>query len=179
VISLRAADSALADGTLLTGETTLELDFSALTTVGTYRVCVAGLGCSWSFKVGPAALGGAFYVHARGLYHQRCGTNLTAEHTRWARNDVHHTLKGGHPPEDNDYRDHSADNWGWRNEDGSFAPQKWFDVVAATATEETLPGVAGGWHDAGDFDRRDFHFGVVSDLVNAYLVRSFAKPYPL
>lgn len=100
-IALRAEDTTISiNGGLipLTGETILELDFSSLATVGTYHLQVDGVGISRSFKVGRDALGEAFYIHARGLFHQRCGTNLTAEHTRWERDDVHRTLKGGHPP---------------------------------------------------------------------------------
>ena len=42
------------------------------------------------------------------------------------------------------------------------------DLVVA-ATNEALPNVTGGWHDAGDFDRRSFHLRAVEDLVVTYL----------
>ena len=51
-VAHRADDGKLSDGTPLTGETVLEMDFTALTTQGLYHIQVDGLGCSWSFRVG-------------------------------------------------------------------------------------------------------------------------------
>jgi hypothetical protein len=198
----------------LLGETVLELNFTSYSptpatddsptaTTHHYRLMVPGVGVSWPFSIGQEALGEAFYLHARGLYHQRCGLNLTENFTAWPRGDAHQTYRGGHPPQDDDYKDHTAEGWGFRkrlsNGSYEFASVSWFDVVGWRAQRlakeskqqeqeeeeernyttkepfgaEPLPNVRGGWHDAGDFDRRDFHFGVVSDLVHAYL----AKPH--
>jgi len=43
-------------------------------------------------------------------------------------------------------------------------------MVAATATEEELTNVYGGWWDAGDFDRRTYHFQIVDELLSVYLL---------
>ena len=171
VIELRATDTTVEsrDNASLTGETVLDFDFSALTTPGAYYIQVDGLGRSWGFDIGGSALGEAFFTHARGLYHQRCG-DLEPEFTNWPRNDAHVTYRGGHPPLDDDYRDHSAEGWGFVDEAGQFVSTSWFDIVERQSTEEELPAVLGGWHDAADFDRRNFHFRVVSNLVHTYLM---------
>ena len=183
------------DGAPLLGENILELNFSAFVPSPYndgdrhFRLQVPGIGVSWPFDVSQDALGNAFFLHARGMYHQRCGTNLTSNFTAWARGDIHRTFRGGHPPEDEDYKNHVDEGWGFRRETTNgtfeFVDVSWFDVVAwraralgraagINATEEpwsdSLPAVNGGWHDAGDFDRRDFHFNAVADLVKAYLM---------
>jgi DNA-binding transcriptional regulator of glucitol operon len=188
------ANDTIFDGAPLLGENILELNFSAFEPSRDngdrhYRLQVPGVGVSWPFDISQDALGNAFYLHARGMYHQRCGTNLTSNFTGWARGDVHRTFRGGHPPEDEDYKNHVDEGWGFRREIANgtfeFVDISWFDVVTwraralgraagINATEEpwsnSLPAVSGGWHDAGDFDRRDFHFNAVADLVKAYLM---------
>lgn len=115
-------------------------------------------------------MGEAFFVHARGLYHQRCSP-LDAQHTRWHRGDAHATYRGGFAPDDADYDDHAAAGWGFRDAAGAFHSfGRIFEVVEATATDEALPEVTGGWHDAGDYDRRPSHLMVVNDLAHAYLM---------
>ncbi len=156
-----------ADAAEATGEVVYQLDFSALTVAGSYYIRVPGLGRSWSFELGQAPLGEAFFTHARGLFHARCA-ELDAEHTGWPRGDIHATYVGGFPPENSDYEDHAAEGWGFRDESDAFVSYDNFSAVAATATDELLPDVTGGWHDAGDFDRRHTHFRAVEDLLVAY-----------
>jgi len=57
------------------------------------------------------AVGEAFYTHARGLYHNRCGTELEEPYTPWTRGDIHQTYRGGFPPDESDYSDHSEEGW--------------------------------------------------------------------
>ena len=70
------ADDTEYEGAPLTGETVLELNFSAVSQPGRYHLHINGIGRSWSFEVGQNALGQAFFTHARGLFHQRCGMEL-------------------------------------------------------------------------------------------------------
>jgi endoglucanase len=157
-ITFRAEDA-------LSGESVYELDFSALDAPGEYYLRVPGAGRSHGFELGQDAVGRAFYTYARGLYHNRCGTDLEAEHTAWTRGDIHTTYRGGFPPDSRDYADHAAEGWGFLDEQDQFVAYSSFQAVAATATTEELPLVKGGWHDAGDFDRRTFHLRAVQDLV--------------
>jgi hypothetical protein len=160
-----------------TGEQVHLLDFSALQAEGRYHLRVAGLGRSRSFDIAETALGEPFYTYARGLYHNRCAP-LDPAFTPWARGDAHRTFRGGfapliapeNPQPGNDYADHSAEGWGFLDAAGRFVAYDNFSAVAATATDEALPNVTGGWHDAGDFDRRSFHLRAVEDLAQTYLL---------
>ena len=58
-----------------------EMNFSALTKPGTYRVLVPGLGVSYPFAVRDDVYNQVCGVLARGIYHQRCGTALSPEFT--------------------------------------------------------------------------------------------------
>jgi endoglucanase len=164
-----------------TGEQGLVADFSALARPGRYHLRVQGVGRSVAFTVGDAPLAEAFYTYARGLYHNRCGA-LTPDATPWARGDAHQTFRGGFPPlappessaPGNDYSDHTADGWGFTDADGAFVAYDGFAAVARTITDEHLPDVTGGWHDAGDFDRRSFHLRTVEHLAETYLANPAA-----
>lgn len=168
------ASTALADrswnGAPLQGSHVLRLDFSSLKASGNYRIHVDGLGSSRPFVIAQAALGEPFYVHARGLYHARCGT-LDPAYTPWSRGDAHQTTRvAAFPPDDDDYRDHSGSGWGFRDASGAYASHSIFQAVAATATQTVAGGVHGGWHDAGDFDRNPWHLDAVEDLALTYLL---------
>jgi endoglucanase len=66
--------------------------------------------------------------------------------------------------------DHADDGWGFLDSDGAYVYYSGFGAVAATATEELLEDVNGGWHDAADYDRRPYHFRAVQDLlVSAFM----------
>jgi len=158
------------DDTTLSGELVYQMDLSAVTTPGEYYVRVPGAGRSWPFTIGQDAVGEAFYTHARGLYHNRCGTDLEEPYTPWLRGDIHQTYRGGFPPDADDYDDHSADGWGFLDGDGQHVAYGSFDAVEATATDDLLEGVDGGWHDAADYDRRPYHFRAVQDLLVSYFM---------
>ena len=159
-----------ADHQPLTGADVYELDFSALRTAGRYHLEVPGAGRSWSFTLGDDALGEAFYTHARALYHARCGTDIVASVTPWRRGDGHGTTRRSTAPtEPDDYTDHAAAGWGFRDAAGAYVSHAEFDMVQRTATTTVLPGVRGGWHDAGDFDRASWHLTAEDDLAHAYL----------
>lgn len=153
----------------LNGEDVYELDFSALNTPGRYHCYVPGIGRSWSFEIGDDAIGRAYYTHIRGLYHQRSGIRKGPPHTFW-KMDADHTesYRGGFSPDDRDYRKRN-DGGGYFDDKGQPVDINSFAVVRDTATNEKLD-VYGGWWDAGDFDRRLYHFRIVSDLLSAYLM---------
>lgn len=152
----------------LHGETVLELDFSDLTTPGRYHLRLPGAGRSWSFVVGDDAIGEAFYVTTRGLFHQRSGIAKTTEHTQWTFERDHPvSWRGGFAPNDRHYGGRTGCIW---DREGKPVKLRHFEMVKATATEEKLPDVYGGWWDAGDFDRRTYHFRVVECLLAAYML---------
>lgn len=159
----------LADNDADTGEQLWSLDFGALETPGRYYVRLPGAGRSATFTIGPDAMGESFLTHARGLYHNRC-TTLDEAVTPWARGDIHTVFVGAFPPDTADYRDNAAAGWGFTDAAGNFVSVSGFEAVAATATATHLAGIAGGWHDAGDFDRRAMHLDIVRDLALAFLL---------
>ncbi|MHC5057369.1 MAG: cellulase N-terminal Ig-like domain-containing protein [Planctomycetota bacterium] len=71
------------------GEDVYELDLSGLEARGEegddLYIRIRGVGRSWPFVHGRRAYGRAFYVHLRGLYHQRGGHELDPAHTAWPR----------------------------------------------------------------------------------------------
>ena len=158
------------------GEDVYELDFSALEAPGDYYLYLEGLGRSWPFRIGAEAIGEAYYIHSRGLYHQRCAP-LAAAHTAWPRGDVHATYRGLYPPIDGPFyeavdkaADHSAEGWGFLDSEGNYlAPPPTFTLIDWSKTDELLPDVVGGWHDAADFDRRPQHLYVTKELAQTYL----------
>ncbi|OQA87418.1 MAG: Cellulose 1,4-beta-cellobiosidase precursor [Lentisphaerae bacterium ADurb.Bin242] len=174
-IRLRADDPVSKQGAAFTGEETLELDFSAFKTPGHYRIRIPGVGLSLPFRIGKDVLGEAFYIHARGLYHKRCGMAKEAPWTQWTSGACHTTTREGNfPPDIRDYaqNDRLKDR-GFFNADGKRVALKQFDLIAPydrnPEQRKVLPGVAGGWHDAADYDRRPQHFNAVNDLLAAYL----------
>lgn len=145
-----------------------ELDLSALTRPGNYRACVAGIGCSYPFDVSEDVWASAFRVSARYLLHGRSGELLdpaTADHER---------------PRDH----HPADPWvtvrvsttplmdtanGLNGDDENN-----FDrLIAGLLPEDQTLGLEawGGYHDAGDWDRRIQHLEasiLLLDLVDLF-----------
>ena len=172
-ITFRGDETAPTNGVILSGEKVCQLDFSGFTTPGRYYIRVPGVGRSWSFELGQNALGEAFYAYSRSLYHQRCGTVLTSNYTAWARGDAHtNTFTCLYPTEPDALSDHSAEGWGLRDADGHFPTNftSGFQIIADTATTNLVPGLRGGWHDAGDYDREGSHLRVVENFVEAYLM---------
>lgn len=149
----------------LTGEEVMELPFGAYTVPGRYFIEIPGVGRSWDFVIGPDAVGRAFYVQMRGLFHQRSGIEKGPPHTQWRMKKDHPvTYRGGFVTEERQY------GTCFRDENGVPVTTNHFTMIAATATDEVLPDVYGGWWDAGDFDRRNYHFEVVDDLLSVYLL---------
>lgn len=141
------------------GEHVYELDFSAMTQPGNYRIFIPGLGYSWPFIIGTHALGEAFYVATRGFYHQRCGCSLSMPYTAWERGACH-TQQAGECG-------FVGDNLNWIFPDGSNALDELsdFDIIRATADDQSLHNVYGSWHDAADYDRRASHNIPAWDLL--------------
>ena len=129
-----------------------ECDFSPLTTPGSYVLSVHGVGCSYPFQIGGDVYRQAYITLLRGMYHQRCGTALTEPFTHWIR-PICHT----EPLRQTDHR--------YMDVPFSDGPVK---DVPWKETGELRRNVAGGWHDAGDWDREGAHADIPSYLLLAY-----------
>ena len=176
-LRMKDADQRRNDGRI-TGEDVYEMDFGPFNRPGRYCVVVPGLGRSWPFNIGDDAYGPAFYTVMRALYQQRCGIELKQPYTAWTRKACHTTTyRGGFPPETDRWYD--SDNYagpagpggavkfGFRDERDHPLKVGSFAAVGATITPDKVP-VTGGWHDAADYDRRYYHYGVVWDLCGLY-----------
>ncbi|MBI2344300.1 MAG: glycoside hydrolase family 9 protein [Deltaproteobacteria bacterium] len=122
------------------GEWVEAIDLGPLAS-GSYYLEVDDVGRSLPFRIGGTSFE-AFYHAARGLYHQRCSTALLPDYTPWPRATCHESTL---------FSDDSLKDWG-----------KFF----SSATPKDSPiTIVGGWHDAGDFDRRPLHLATVEHLL--------------
>ena len=154
----RVPDGTTKEGTPFTGEETYEMDFSSVTNEGTYFVQVPGVGRSSAFRISASAAEDAFRVHMGGLYQKRCGIAKTEPYTHWTSGACHtNVVRGTFAPEE-----------------GMLEPKvRWFDIIRNNTDwngGERLH-LAGGWHDAADYDRRPMHLNIVNDLCAVYLMR--------
>lgn len=126
-------------GPVAGGEHVYTLDLSSVPQGGPYRVVVAGVGSSSTFGIGDAYVREIAYTAMRGLYHQRCGIALVEPFTSFLRGMDHDTVMVT-----------------------DAEPPGFID-----ATGPSRP-MSGGYHDAGDFDRRQSH-----TLIPAWLLTIF------
>lgn len=127
---------------------TYQLDLTALPE-GAYHLRWEGVGRSWSFRVAADAWDAPFLTVLRALMHQRCGHEVPANLSRWARPACHVA-----PVEQTtaDYRVVGEDA---------------FEALPAAATG-TFVDAAGGYHDAADYDRNIGHVAVAHTLVELW-----------
>ncbi|MFC1539758.1 glycoside hydrolase family 9 protein, partial [Candidatus Latescibacterota bacterium] len=125
------------------GDYVYRIDLSSVPEGGPYKISVVGYGCSWPFGVGGDFSRRLGYIAFRSLYHQRCGCPVKEPYAWDIRMTPCHTVlynTNARPGEAN------------------------LDVVG---TEPTFK-VYGGYHDAGDADRRIYHLVVPVILLNTY-----------
>ena len=173
-LKARPNDPTTAKGTPFTGEEVIELDFSAFSTPGRYYLRVEKIGRSHEFRIDDDTMAEAFYIHMRGLYHQRCGIAKQKPYTNWTMPVCHQTcVRGSFPPDIAHYNKGENDRpFGFRDGSGKSVKIKHFQLIAQNVPKnpETLRAV-GGWHDAADWDRRPMHMGIVGDLAAVYLLK--------
>ena len=130
------------------GDYAYRIDLSAVPEGGPYKVSVSGYGCSYPFGVGGDFSRRLAYVAFRSLYYQRCGCPIIKPYA-WAniRPTPCHTL----------VYDTEA---------------KEAETLPSGAVKTTQPQltVYGGYHDAGDADRRVYHLIVPIVLMTTYEV---------
>lgn len=175
-LTLRRNDPLYQGKTPFTGEEVLELDFSKFSQPGKYYLHVKTIGRSMDFVISSGALDEAFYIHARGLYHKRCGIAKALPYTHWESPACHQTVyKGKFPENAEDYRLKTGKvSQGFTDRKGNYIKVKHFDLIKnnilppSHAKTYTAPG---GWHDAADYDRRPYHLRIVCDLAAVYLMK--------
>jgi endoglucanase len=133
------------------------LDFTPFNKPGRYQVCVAAIGCSFPFSIAQEQWQKAFYISARGFYHQRSGIEMKRPYTSFKRPLNFHP-KAGPTVYASTTRLMDTDQGLW-NKPG-FSEQ-----LAKTKTKTVVPNAWGGYFDAGDWDRRIQHVEASQNLL--------------
>jgi endoglucanase len=147
-----------------------EADFSAVSAEGTYRFEVQGIGSSPAFPVTRDPFAEVFRLAARWYYHQRSGCSIEASY-----GEGRTRPRNGHP-EDGLTVWQTEVQLGRTSE--GFVGEPSSMALLAQQPAEDMPGAVanpkawGGWHDAGDWDRRSQHMDVVFQM--AQMVEHFA-----
>lgn len=125
------------------GDFVYRIDLSAVPEGGPYRISVNGYGCSYPFGVGGDFSRRLSYVSFRALYDQRCGCPVREPYAWNIRTNPCHTT----------IYDTSAPIGEAR--------------LKVEGNEPTFTAY-GGYHDAGDADRRTYHMDVPVTLLTTY-----------
>jgi endoglucanase len=118
-------------------------DFAQVTKPGTYRVSVAGVGCSYPFKIADDVWEKALLVQLQGFYNQRSGIELGPPYSEFRRPRDHHPADGAQvfqstcSPLDVDANDEARMHGLEKGKTDTLVPEAW-----------------GGYHDAGDWNPR-------------------------
>ena len=173
-VKMRRSDPLYQDKIPFTGEEVAELDYSQFNTPGRYYFYVENIGRSMDFEIGSQTLSEAFYIHARGLYHKRCGIAKAQPFTAWTSPACHQTVQlGRFPGNAEHYRKGKGEtDFGFFDRKGNRIEVKHFDLIKQNPPYEVVKiSAPGGWHDAADYDRRPYHLRIVSDLATVYLMK--------
>lgn len=135
-------DTLVSTSRISSGEYVYRLRLDSVPVGGPYYIRVPGCGRSRSFGIGDTYSQQLAATITRGLYHQRCGIALTSDCTAYTRPCCHAQVAETRTP--------------WSSSG--------FISVPLTAPRRTI---SGGYHDAGDFDRRPYHT-LISVLLLGY-----------
>jgi endoglucanase len=125
------------------GDFVYRIDLSAVPEGGPYKIAVKGYGCSYPFGVGGDFSRRLGYVSFRALYHQRCGCPVHAPYAWDIKMKPCHTTV--------------------YNVNGPIGEAR----LVVTGNEPNFTAY-GGYHDAGDADRRTYHMDVPVTLLTTY-----------
>lgn len=147
-------------GAFRSGEFVYRLSLADVPSGGPYFVSVPGCGRSADFRIGIEAVTATARLALRGIYHQRCGVALTQPYTRYTRGlcaPSHRLIADTRQP----FAAGTGDAQGW----------------IAVSGREPLRPVVGGWHDAGDFDRRASHLAPLLWWLSYYEALGHLPPW--
>lgn len=137
------------------------LNFSSFNIPGTYHILVDGVGRSPSFEIEDRIWQRPLYHALRAFYHQRSGIALTAPYTTFQR------PRSLHP--DDGVRIMTSNARLMDTGNGFIDGQDNFSELVRQATGIPLKNGWGGYHDAGDGDRRIQHLLVTRNLLDLYV----------
>lgn len=125
------------------GDFVYRIDLSAVPEGGPYKIAVNGYGCSYPFGVGGEFIKKTAYIIFRGQFYQRCGCPIDSPDIRKT---ACHTII--------------------YDTDGPIGEAN----IVVQGTEPTFK-CYGGYHDAGDADRRAYH--IANPIVNLMIYEAF------
>jgi len=137
-----------------------QLDFSGFRTEGRYHLRLPGIGRSRSFEIRSDVWTKAFRSSIHGLLNQRSGIALGPPSTAFV------AERGFHPEDGMDVRASTCplmDSGNGLNARGDQTDN--FKALVEGATSTPVPEAWGGYHDAGDWDRRIQHLDASRALI--------------
>lgn len=154
-----------ADGVNFNGCDIHAADFSEVSAPGRYRLEIAGVGASVPFEIAPDPYAQVLRAAARWYYHQRSGIEIDPVH-----GEGRSRPRNGHPADGLSVQQTDVllgrTSEGFRKE--PYSPQLF---ASLPETDRTNPDAWGGWHDAGDWDRRIQHMDAICSM--AEIIESF------
>ena len=125
------------------GDFVYRIDLSAVPEGGPYKISVKGYGCSYPFGVGGDFSRRLAHISFRSLYHQRCGCPIKEPYAWNIRmKPCHTTIYDTNAPIG--------------------------EARLKVQGDEPVFTAYGGYHDAGDADRRTYHMDVTATLLTTY-----------
>lgn len=133
------------------------LDFSSFSTPGRYHILIDGVGCSRTFNIQRKIWRKPMYLVLRSFYHQRSDITLTRPYTDFQRPSPPNsrpvlTSKARLMDTGNGFKE-GLDN---------------FSDLIRQKTDIPLKDGRGGYHDAGDWDRRIQHLLATRNMLDLY-----------
>jgi endoglucanase len=129
------------------GDFVYRINLSGVPEGGPYKISVKGYGCSYPFGVGGEFMKKTAYIIFRGQFYQRCGCPIDSPDIRKT---ACHTLI--------------------YDTDGPIGEAN----IVVQGTEPTFK-CYGGYHDAGDADRRAYH--IANPIVNLMIYEAFPNMF--
>lgn len=130
------------------GDTVYSIDLSSVPAGGPYKIALKGFGCSYPFGIGGDFSNRLAHVMFRGQYYQRCGCPIIEPYGLQIREKACHSTV---------YK-----------VNGPIGEAN----ISVTGTEPTFK-CYGGYHDAGDADRRAYH--IANPIVNLMIYETFPE----
>jgi len=137
----------------------LALDFSDFDRPGEYVIEVEGIGTSFPFRIDENVWLDTFTTAMQGIYHQRSGVALEPAFTDWPR------PRSLHPDDGIVVRQSNATLMD-TDQGLDLLRERGFAALVRQATDEVVEDAWGGWHDAGDWDRRVQHLEAARELFD-------------
>jgi MYXO-CTERM domain-containing protein len=169
-VALWKASASDVGGYNLTRSTVWNADFSSVTTPGTYRLVVDGVGCSQDFQIAAGIYGDPFRITIRGFFYMRMGQDNAAKLSPPPRTPLY--IPGKDPAATKVYittMQPFDSKWGsFSSGDVWDRPDDW--AAFRRSGNPTNNDAWGGHADAADSDRHLGHISIIYDMLLPYIL---------